>query len=200
MVCRARNMPCTAVGLARYPKPTINLPGLVTAAAMSPYDESTMDQTAHEILTAADRLNEWEFPSDDNVDLWPLVDPLISELEAITGHKLDVDRNVQDASFMTDVGLLDDRYYDRTSGTGAIYHVFAFRFSNFGRLFTLHGAEWEQRFDELNLGQCLDLIRSRGFVYVAVDDLDVAYDGVNGADNPISGTPLTWWIRFFDYI
>ena len=159
-----------------------------------------MDSTTHEILTAADRLDEWEFPADDNVDLWPVVDSLVPELEAVTRHKLDVDRNVQDASFMTDVGLLDDRYNDRTTGAGAIYYVFSFRFSNFGRLFTLHGGEWEQRFNELNLDRCVSLIRSRGFVYVAADDLDTAYDGINGADNPISGTALTWWIRFFDYI
>lgn len=159
-----------------------------------------MDRAVHEILNAADHLNEWEFPSDDNVDLWPVIDTLVPELEAVTGLALDVDRNVQDASFMTDIGLLNDRYYNRITGTGAIYYVFAFRFSNFGRLFTLHGGEWQPRFDELNLGRCVELIRSRGFVYIAADDLDSAYDGSNGIDNPISGSPLTWWIRFFDYI
>lgn len=159
-----------------------------------------MDHAVHQILTAADRLNEWEFPSVDNVDLWPIIDSLVHELEAVTRHTLDVDRNVQDASFMTDVGLLDDRHYDRKTGTGAICYVFSFRFSNFGRLFTLHGGEWEQRFEEFNLGKCFELIRARGFVYVAADDLDTAYDGINGPNNPIDGTPLTWWIRFFEYI
>lgn len=159
-----------------------------------------MDRTTQEILTAADRLDEWESPSNDTIDLWPLIDSLVPEIEALTGCKLDVDRNVQDASFLTDVGRLDDRYYDRTTNSGAIYYVFSFRFSNFGRMFTLHGGEWLQRFDEFKLGECIDLIRSRGFVYVPAVDLESAYDGVNGADNPISGSPLTWWIRFFDYI
>src|SRR5207245_2128784 len=129
-----------------------------------------------------DRLNEWEFPTDNTVDIWPIVDSLVAELESITGHQLDVDRNVQDASFLTDVGLLDYRYYNRATKSGAIYYIFSFRFSNFGRLFTLHGGEWEKRFDELNLRACCDLILSRGFVYVASDDLDTAYDGVNVAD------------------
>ena len=159
-----------------------------------------MNRTTHQILSAADRLGEWEFPSDDSVDLWPVINSLVPELEAIIGYKLDFDRNVQDASFMTDVGLLDAEYYNRATGTGAMYYVFSFRFSNFGRLFTLHGSEYEQRFQELHLDQCLDVIRSRGFVYVSADELDTAYDGINGANNPISGTPLTWWIRFFDYI
>lgn len=159
-----------------------------------------MDRATHEILTMADRLDEWEFPSGDNVDLWPVINSLVAELETITGYYLDVDRNVQDASFMTDVGLLDDRYYNRAAGTGALYYIFSFRFSNFGRLFTLHGGEWEQRYEEFRLGRCIDAIRLRGFVYVAADALDSPYDGVNGTDNPISGSPLTWWIRFFDYI
>lgn len=159
-----------------------------------------MDETTREILNSADRLGEWEFPSDDKEDLWPILDSLASELESITGYRLDVDRNVQDASFMTDVGLLDDRYYNRALGTGVIYYIFSFRFSNFSRLFTLHGGEWEKRFEELNLGRCIDLIREHGFVYIAADALDSPYDGINGANNPICGSPLTWWIRFFDYI
>lgn len=158
-----------------------------------------MDATTHDILTAADRLGEWEFPSDDNVDLWPVIDSLAAELEKITGYKLDVDRNVQDASFMTDIGLLDDRYYNRAAGTGVIYYIFSFRFSNFARLFTLHGDEWEQRYEELGLARCIAVIRSRGFVYVAADALESPYDGINGTNNPIAGSPLTWWIRFFDY-
>ena len=105
-----------------------------------------MDRAVRNILIAADRLGEWEFPSDIKESLWPAVDALLAELESITGYELDIDRNVQDASFLTDIGLLDSRYYDRAKRSGAIYFIFSFRFSNFGRLFTLHGGEWEQRF------------------------------------------------------
>lgn len=159
-----------------------------------------MDKDTHSILVSADRLNEWEFPSDAEGDPWAEIEALLPALESLTGQTLDVDRNVQDASFLTDVGLLSDRHYDRTTGTGCIYYVFAFRFSNFGRLFTLHGGEWEDRCQEFRLYDALDLIKSRGFVYVKAYDLDSPYDGVNGPDNPICGSPLTWWIRFFDYI
>jgi hypothetical protein len=159
-----------------------------------------MNPSTHDALVSADRLSEWEFPSDVEEDLWSRVESLVSGIEAIVGRKLDVDRNVQDASFLTDVGLLDERYYDRKSGTGAISYVFSFRFSNFGRLFTLHGTEWKQRFDEDKLGDALDFIRSHGFVYVASDELDSPYDGVNGPNSPVSVSPVTWWTRFFDYI
>jgi hypothetical protein len=159
-----------------------------------------MDRPVHNILIAADRLGEWEFPSDNKENLWPAIDALLPELESITGYELDIDRNVQDASFLTDVGLLDSRYYDRVKKSGAIYYIFSFRFSNFGHLFTLHGGEWEQRFEELNLSKCIDKICSSGFVYVHEDNLDSPYDGINGRESPICGSPLTWWIRFFDYI
>jgi hypothetical protein len=161
-----------------------------------------MDQTVRDILTAADRLGEWEFPSDGDgyKTLWADLDAIVPQLETLVGFSLDVDRNVQDASFLTDVGLLDSRYYDRKSGTGAICYVFSFRFSNFSRLFTLHGVEWESRFDELRLGECRELLERHNFTYVPADALDCDYSGVNGPGNPICGSQLTWWIRFFDYI
>jgi hypothetical protein len=159
-----------------------------------------MDKDTHDILVDADRLNEWEFPSDSIDDLWADIEALLPMLESITCRKLDVDRNVQDASFLTDIGLLSDRYYDRKKRAGVIYYMFSFRFSNFGRLFTLHGGESGERYQEFHLSECIDLIKSRGFVYIRADDLDSPYDGINGSDNPISGSPLTWWIRFFDYI
>ncbi len=159
-----------------------------------------MDKETHTILVNADRLGEWEWPSDAVGDPWEEIGLLLPELEFLTGHKLDVDRNVQDASFLTDIGLLNSRYYERETGTGVLYYLFAFRFSNFGRLFTLHGGEWEECCREFHLDEALELIRSRGFVYVKADDLDSPYDGINGAENPICGSPLTWWIRYFDYI
>ena len=160
----------------------------------------SMDQTIHDKLIAADRLAEWERPTGVTDDLWTTVDSLVPAIESLTGYQLDVDRNVQDASFLTDVGLLDDRYFDRATSSGVIYYIFSFRFSNFGRLFTLHGGEWQQRFDEFRLGECLDLIQSRGFIYIPAAELDSPYDGVNRSDHSLCSPPITWWIRFFDYL
>ena len=147
----------------------------------------------------ADRRNEWECPSDGD-NPWPDIESLVPLLEAATCRTLDIDTNVQDASFLTDIGLLSDQYYDRSTRTGVIYYIFAFRFSNFGRLFTLHGGECDERSGEFRLHDCIDLIVGKGFHYVIADALQAPYDGVNGNENPISGEPLTWWTRFFDYI
>ena len=54
--------------------------------------------------------------------------------------------------------------------------------------------------EELRLDEALDFVKSRGFVYVPTSELDTQYDGLNEPNNPIDGTPLTWWIRFFDYL
>jgi len=161
-----------------------------------------MDQAVRDILIAADRLGEWECPEDcfNRRPLWADVDAVIPQLESLVGFALDVDRDVQDASFLTDVGLLDDRYYDRAAGVGSLYYVFSFRFSNFSRMFTLHGAEWESRYDELQIGKCIDLLRRSGFTYVPADALHSPYDGINGPNNPICGSELTLLFRYFDYI
>lgn len=159
-----------------------------------------MQPSTRQILLRADRVGEWEIPADvpDNFRLEVL--SLAPSLESIVGQKLDVDRNVQDASFVTDIGLLDDREYDRRSDTGSLCYIFAVRFSYFGRLFTLHGDEWKERFDEFELGNVKEFLSSREFVYVCSDELDAPYDGLNSPENPISGEPITWWRRFFDYL
>ncbi|MEM6473291.1 MAG: hypothetical protein AAF802_27265 [Planctomycetota bacterium] len=159
-----------------------------------------MDQSVRDVLTAADRLGEWESPADgyDYDSLWSEIDALVPQVETLVGYSLDVDRNVQDASFLTDVGLLSNRFYDDQSSV--IDYVFSIRFSNFSRLFTIHGKEWQERYDELRLGECIELFTEHKFKYIPSDVLHVPYDGVNGADHPIADSPLTWWIRFFDYL
>lgn len=159
-----------------------------------------MKTRIRQILHDADRLGEWEFPSDAAENPWPKIREIAADLSRVVGTVLDIDNGVQDASFLTDVGLLDAEYYDRTNKTGALVYIFAFRFSNFGRLFTLHGREWKTRYEEFNLGVSVELISRNGFQYVESDQLNVPYDGINGPNNPICGTQLTWWIRFFDYI
>ena len=125
------------------------------------------------------------------------IDAMLPELESVFGLKLDVDRNVQDASFITDVGYLDDRYFDREKGSGALSYLFCFRFSNFGKLFTLFGSDLDEGSDtSAKVATAKQYIDSQGFVFVDADELEEIYDGKN---EPFDGK-LTWWIRFFDYL
>lgn len=125
------------------------------------------------------------------------IDAMLPELERVFGLKLDVDRNVQDASFLTDVGYLDDRYFDREKGGGALSYLFCFRFSNFGKMFTLFGSDLDEGSDtSAKVATAKQYIDSQGFVFVDADELEEIYDGKN---EPFDDK-LTWWIRFFDYL
>ena len=156
-----------------------------------------MEYSIRDLLLKFDRLGEWEGPANsDWASRYSEVEATKPKIEAIVGWPLDIDRNVQDASFLTDIGLLDARYYDRKTNTGALYYIFAIRFSNFGHMFTLHGAEWEERYDELQLGTVIKLLESQDFAYIPADQLASLYDGVN---EPLSNG-FTSWTRFFDYL
>ena len=66
-----------------------------------------------------------------------LIQEFKKEFESVFKFELDIDKNVQDASFTADLGLLNDKFYDRKTGTGSLRYIFSFRFSNFGNLFTI---------------------------------------------------------------
>ena len=157
-----------------------------------------MQKQLHDFLLSVDEKDNWEFPQNSKYDVtFVEVESLKVELESIVGKKLDIDNNLQDASFMTDVGILDEKHYDRKTGTGAIIHLFAIRFSNFGRMFTVHGSEFLSHKVEYNLEKAIIFLERKNFKYIPAEELDVPYDGINkhhGYDG------LTWWVRYFDYI
>jgi hypothetical protein len=64
-------------------------------------------------------------------------------IENILGDRLSLDTNVQDASFFTELAMLDSRYYDPVKG-GAIVQLIAIRFSAFDRMVTVFGTEREK--------------------------------------------------------
>ncbi|MCH7227165.1 hypothetical protein [Haloferula sp. A504] len=157
-----------------------------------------MNPETKRILLEADEQGHWEFPpSSAPGTAIKEIDAMLPELERILGIKLDVDRNVQDASFLTDVGYLDDRYYDRQKGVGALSYLFSFRFSNFGRMFTLFGSDLDDGGGtKTNVMAAKRYIEDRGFTFVDADELEELYDGKN---EPFDNK-LTWWVRFFDYL
>jgi len=154
-----------------------------------------MDASLRAALIALDEPGRLEFPANRASSFsWSFVDSALLDLSRITGRQLDVDRNVQDASFLTDIGLLDERGWNRITGTGTIAYEFAFRLSNFGHLFSVHGTRLSQWKDVCDLG--VQLLSARGGRYVPCDALQQAYDGPN-ADVLVNET---WWTRFFEYV
>jgi hypothetical protein len=125
-----------------------------------------------------------------------LIKEFKKDFEFIFKLQLDIDNNVQDASFTTDLGLLDEDYYDRKTGTGALRYIFSFRFSNFGNLFTIlnmpdiNGTYYNE------ILTCKKILIDSGFICIDTSELDDIYDGVN---EPYENG-LTWWTRYFDYL
>jgi hypothetical protein len=81
----------------------------------------------------------------------------------------------------------------RANGVIAFIFAIAIRFSNFGRLFTIHG----NTLASYPVDAIRALVTRHGWTYVPADELDETYDGRNGA---LRDGRSTWWIRFFDYI
>ncbi len=150
-----------------------------------------MDPVLRALLLDSDVEGAWEHPPEAN---WQRaiaeVEQLKPQLEEALGFALLLDQGVQDASFFADLGLLAAQ--PAPNGVIVLAYEICFRFSWFGRLYTVHGNDWNTLLtDEAQLA-----LTRAGFVYVSEDTLQEPYDGVN---IPFE-TGLTWWTRYFDYL
>lgn len=151
----------------------------------------------HNILILVDEKDNWEYPKKFRWDKrMKLIQEFKKDFESVFKFELDIDKNVQDASFTTDLGLLDDKFYDRKTGTGSLRYIFSFRFSNFGNLFTILNMPdtCEEYYKEILT--CKKMLNDLGFIFIDLSELDVIYDGLN---EPYENG-LTWWTRYFDYL
>ena len=107
------------------------------------------------------------------------VEALIKPLESILNLRCadGADRNVQDATFFTDIFFASQ---------------VLFRFSSYGDLFTVCLHSDYNDADRLNAA--VKFIESSDFAYVSVEDLGELYTGAN---DYYRGS--TWWYRFFEY-
>ncbi len=121
---------------------------------------------------------------------------MIPGLEGITGQTLEIDDNVQDASFFTDLFIRDKEAVAEGSLRILRNTVLAIRFSSFGRLFTVWSACRDERQLAPNLtDQVIQFVASKGNTYVDGDSLEETYSGANPH---LQG--VTWGIRFFNYL
>ena len=156
-----------------------------------------MDQAIHEYLKSVDVEGHWEFPPGTSYTC--TFENLLSfkeRLEKLTSSTLDIDKNVQDASYITDIGILNERYYDRKKQSGVIVYHFAFRFSNFGNMFTLMLSKDFGVEEKYNLKECISYLTSCGLKYIPESELQTDYDGINKPHRK----GFTWWVRYFDYL
>jgi hypothetical protein len=153
-----------------------------------------MNEKLHHRLKELDSGEHWERPPSFNYfRSLGEVAHLKPYAENILETYLQLDTQVQDASYFTALESLDPRYYDPKKG-GALVELIGIRFSAFDRMVTIFGTElgkWEAKIPVLN-----ELLLKRGYLVVPHEELEIKYDGIHtrGTEN------WTWYTRFFDYL
>ena len=150
-----------------------------------------MNTEQHALLLSCDVKGAWEHPPDAH---WQgsitELEALHPSLEASLGTRLELDKQVQDASFFADLGVLVRQ--PSSSGTKVFAYAICFRFSWFAKLYTIHGSAIEQYI----IVEAQRLLAEHGYQYVPEAALQGLYDGLNEPLEP----GLTWWTRYFDYL
>ncbi|MDH5673712.1 MAG: hypothetical protein OEZ06_16270 [Myxococcales bacterium] len=146
----------------------------------------SVEDTYLELLKAHDVPSHYEAPPDlAHGHLAKRVAGFREALEGRLGRALEVDDQVQDASFHADV-IIDEQQ------TGSFVHQRVVRFSNFGSMATVTDPHANER----ELVAIRDVLRHHDFIYVPRNLLEAAYDG-EGCDPQVIDS---WWTRYFDYI
>jgi len=109
------------------------------------------------------------------------------ELEQVIGRQLEVDENVQDASFFTELAC-------HVPSEDRIETAIAIIFSAFGDLFTIWGSV-PGEIPESVMQKVISAVQKHGFRYVDTESLAEAYSGTN----PVF-QHSRWIDRFFSYI
>lgn len=168
----------------------------IFAKYMTEFSAPTMDTNLKKKLLDADVAGHWEYPPDWK---WPecmakieAVRPLLAEVVG----KLDMDQNVQDASFTTDLFVLEEGARDPVTNSVAHVYKLAIRFSNFGNLVTIFTNSVRRTLSDYPVARLETILKEHGFDPVPADQLNVPYDGKNV---PFENG-LTWWTRYFDYL
>jgi hypothetical protein len=147
------------------------------------------------LLRNTDDPNNWEYPrrfrwKKEIVD----VEAVKSKLEKVLGQQLEMDKNVQDASFFTELAWHTPERHIVGIGLTKLTYV-AIRFSAFGRFVTICGNVPEAPLAAGLVDELVKVLSTAGFTYIPAEVLAEKYDGcVRGAPED-----TTWWDRYFDY-
>lgn len=118
-------------------------------------------------------------------------------VEQAVGQQFELDTNVQDASFFTELVIREqDAQYHPMLGQ-AFYTIFAVRFSAFGNLFTVWGNSPTNQVNKELISKVISIAQEHGFVYIDAVSLDEPYSGESTTFMEDVRVP-TWWGRFFD--
>ncbi len=122
-----------------------------------------MKPEIHDILVLYDEKDHWEYPKDFNrTKQMNIIREAKMKFEKIFNCKLSIDEYVQDASFTTDISL----YSKNETNSLVISSLVTFRFSNFGKLFTIFNNS--RNYDKklyAKIQMCKDILENLKFTY-----------------------------------
>lgn len=137
-----------------------------------------MEQKILDLLRAVDDPENCEYhPDFDYDEAMQRVQSLKPELDRIAGEPFWIDKNVQDASFFTNLILKDRK--NVSSKKTLIYTLLGVRFSYFGNLFTIWSSSPSERLDKEKVEAIIKTVEARGFVYIDEASLAEPYSGSN---------------------
>jgi hypothetical protein len=152
-----------------------------------------MDTQKLTLLELADHETACEFPPGFNHRaLMKKVEELKPKLNSIAGKPFELDVNVQDASFFTELAILEPPIY----GVNMYHYVLGVRFSSFGNFFTVWSNSIKEKIDDTKIDEIISETEEAGFVYIDAETLEQKYTGRNKYLADIEN----WWARYFDYL
>src|ERR1700722_17124900 len=154
----------------------------------------------HDILLQNDSVTDVEYPPGfDWQTSMAAVEALKTQVERILGQSLQLDDQVQDASFFAELFVLGDGAVGPTGVTTMVFKI-AIRFSTFGKMATIHTNSAASALDKYPVARIADLLVQHGFQYIPAEALGERYDGkLKGLDRSVA-SEATWWYRFFEYM
>jgi len=153
-----------------------------------------VDAQKLKLLELADHETACESPPDFNHRAsMKRVEDLKPKLSAIVGKSFEMDLNVQDASFFTELQILEPPNY----GVNMYHYVLGVRFSSFGNFFTVWSNSISEKIDDAKIAEVIATTEAAGFVYMDAETLEQKYTGKN---QYLVGDVENWWSRFFDYM
>jgi hypothetical protein len=154
-----------------------------------------VDLRIHQLLLSNDSPTDWEYPQGFDWDAaWRDVRQFLPAAEALIGQPLQVDDQVQDASYFAELFVFEEGAV-RPPVTAMVFKI-AIRFSSFGRMATIHTNSALSDLGRYPVERLAALLEEYGFVYIPAEALAEPYDGVM----PDVPADFTWWFRFFDYM
>lgn len=158
-----------------------------------------MEDELKKLLLSFDDLEECEAPKNFNyANEMKKIRSIKNQIENIIKKELIIDEYVQDASFFTELAILQkSQNKQKSNGESSVYlYDLSIRFSSFGSMVTIFNNTENNIDNKYNIEKVIEILKDDGYIYINLESLDEAYDGINKYITKGD----TWFTRYFDYI